>query len=131
MKLELQQNILLLESTIKVLQVQLQTDVLRLDEEIARIDGLVADLSNNVEELKNPFAPMATHDDKDIANQRGEPYMSCELRQQPDGTISVTTDFNDTMISGLRDLGYDGTDQEIIDQYVKSVYLSVSEGELI
>jgi hypothetical protein len=75
--------------------------------------------------LKKPRKPKVTKSPKEIATEKGEPYikvLSVELDKKNMANGSFELDWNDTFIKELRAAGYPGkTDEDVVDMWFRNV----------
>jgi hypothetical protein len=78
---------------------------------------------------KKPRKPKVTKTPKEIATEKGEPYisvLSVELDKSNVGNGSFELDWNDTFIKNLRAAGYPGkTDEDVVDLWFRGVCRNV------
>lgn len=78
---------------------------------------------------KKPRKPKVTKTPKEIANEKGEPYISVvsiDLDKANVGNGSFELDWNDAFIKQLRAAGYPGkTDEDVVDMWFRSVCRNV------
>jgi len=74
---------------------------------------------------KKPRKPKATKTPKEIANEKGEPYisvLSVDLDKKNLGNGSFELDWNDAFIKELRAAGYPGkTDEDVVDMWFRNI----------
>lgn len=75
--------------------------------------------------LKKPRKPKVTKTPKEIATEKGEPYisvLSVELDKKNVGNGSFELDWNDTFVKDLRAAGYPGkTDEDVVDMWFRNI----------
>lgn len=78
---------------------------------------------------KKPRKPKVTKSPKEIATEKGEPYinvLSVELDKNNVGNGSFELDWNDTFVKQLRAAGYPGkTDEDVVDMWFRNVCRNV------
>jgi hypothetical protein len=74
---------------------------------------------------KKPRKPKETKTPKEIATEKGEPYisvLSVELDKKNVGNGSFELDWNDTFVKELRAAGYPGkTDEDVVDMWFRNI----------
>lgn len=78
---------------------------------------------------KKPRKPKVTKTPKEIATEKGEPYisvLSVDLDKSNVGNGSFELDWNDTFIKQLRAAGYPGkTDEDVVDMWFRNICRNV------
>ena len=78
---------------------------------------------------KKPRKPKVTKTPKEIATEKGEPYisvLSVDLDKNNVGNGSFELDWNDTFIKQLRAAGYPGkTDEDVVDMWFRNICRNV------
>lgn len=78
---------------------------------------------------KKPRKPKVTKTPKEIATEKGEPYisvLSVDLDKNNVGNGSFELDWNDIFIKQLRAAGYPGkTDEDVVDMWFRSICRNV------
>lgn len=78
---------------------------------------------------KKPRKPKVTKTPKEIATEKGEPYinvLSVDLDKKNLGNGSFELDWNDAFIKELRAAGYPGkTDEDVVDMWFRSICRNV------
>lgn len=78
---------------------------------------------------KTPRKPKVTKTPKEIATEKGEPYinvLSVDLDKKNLGNGSFELDWNDAFIKELRAAGYPGkTDEDVVDMWFRSICRNV------
>lgn len=100
-----------------------------LDQKIKREQAKVQKDIEQVKKQKKPRKPKVTKTPKQIATEKGEPYinvLSVELDKNNVGNGSFELDWNDTFVKNLRAAGYPGkTDEDVVDMWFRSICRNV------
>lgn len=100
-----------------------------LDQKIKREQAKVQKDIEQVKKQKKPRKPKETKTPKQIATEKGEPYisvLSVELDKKNVGNGSFELDWNDTFVKDLRAAGYPGkTDEDVVDMWFRSICRNV------
>jgi hypothetical protein len=105
-------------------------DTLAQEESIKReIERAKKDIQVQKKTEKKPRKPKITKTPKEIATEKGEPYinvLTVELDKKNLGNGSFELDWNDAFIKELRAAGYPGkTDEDVVDMWFRSICRNV------
>ena len=101
-------------------------DTLAQEENVKReIERVKKDIQAKKKAEKKPRKPKVTKTPKEIATEKGEPYisvLSVELDKKNVGNGSFELDWNDTFVKELRAAGYPGkTDEDVVDMWFRNI----------
>lgn len=105
-------------------------DTLAQEENVKQeIERAKKDIQAQKKTEKKPRKPKVTKTTKEIATEKGEPYinvLTVELDKKNLGNGSFELDWNDAFIKELRAAGYPGkTDEDVVDMWFRSICRNV------
>jgi hypothetical protein len=109
----------------KILESFAGADQKALNAQIKREQAKVQKDIEQIKKEKKPRKSKETKTPKEIATEKGEPYisvLSVELDKKNVGNGSFELDWNDTFVKDLRAAGYPGkTDEDVVDMWFRNI----------